>query len=345
MAKQKETIAIIGAGASGVLLAANLAKGFKGEIYLVDRSGDYGRGFAYSTEDPQHLLNVPASKMSAFPNDPLHFFRWIKERTIVSEQTFVPRKIYGEYLHSLISREQFQWIPGNAIGIERISSSDSNQKYRIQIEGKDSIEAQKIVLALGNLPPEGANGIFESIRTDPRYIHQVWAPGTLVPIARTSRILIVGTGLTMVDIVVTLKAQGHQGKVICVSRRGLLPLAHQFSGGHYQLPPQLRNEPHSLRTWVRSVRAEIKKKKELDWRLVIDSLRDLTSQIWQNFSLEEKRRFLRHLRPFWDVHRHRVPTEIDDEMISLLRKGELEVLAARIASITSKEKSSRHRFP
>ena len=330
------TVAIIGAGASGLLLATHLSRNAtqRMRVFLIDKSGEFGRGVAYGTSYSEHLLNVPAAKMSAFPDEPLHFLNWMRGLRPTQELEFVPRKIYGDYLQSLLPEQAVVKVSGNAHRVELLEPP--KKRYRIHIEKNDPLEADILFLALGNLPPGQTQESFRSIENHPGYIDRVWQSGALEKIGKKARVLIVGSGLTMVDIVTTLKNHGHIGKVLAISRRGFLPQSHFFSdSAATQASPFTTGVyPQSLCNLLKTFRRAIISSEKMgsNWRAVVDSVRPQTAAIWKNLPLREKKRFLRHLRPFWDSHRHRMAPHIHQQMVHFIKTGEVEVRAARIES-------------
>ena len=102
-------IAIVGGGASGALMAAHLLRGRPRNlaVTIIETRAELGRGLAYATDNPSHLLNVRAANMSAFADDPGHFARWLSTQRDAPaaadpEFRFVSRGLYGRYLESLI---------------------------------------------------------------------------------------------------------------------------------------------------------------------------------------------------------------------------------------------------
>jgi uncharacterized NAD(P)/FAD-binding protein YdhS len=122
---------------------------------------------------------------------------------------------------------------------------------------------------------------------------------------------------------------------VAVSRRGLLPRIHAPKIG----PPDAAHRPpgladaHTTAGYARAVRDHIRALGAAgDWRQVIDSLRPITPELWRRLSVQERARFMRHLRPFWEVHRHRASPETGEGIERLIRSGWLEVRAGRLLS-------------
>lgn len=329
-------IAIMGGGASGTLLAANLLKQARAplRILLLEKSGRVGRGLAYSTESPSHLLNVPAGRMSAFPEDAEHFLRWARRMAPgTGPGDFVQRRLYGRYLEEVLAEAVEAAAPG--VELARVAGevtglAETRDGVRLELAGGERFEARRAVLALGNAPsadlPVPDGGLYAS----PRYRRSPWVGGGLGHIPKEDGVLVVGTGLTMVDAVLSLAEQGHQGPIHVLSRHGLLPQVHRPCAVlPWEAPvdeaPRLRPLLRELRRAVRGAQAQGR-----DWREVVDGLRPVTVALWRGLSTPERRRFLRHLRAFWDVHRHRMAPGVARTVERLQREGQLHVHAGRV---------------
>ncbi len=327
-------IVIIGSGFSGTLTAIQLMQhqtDIMLDITLVERA-KFGRGIAYSTPFAQHLLNVPAGKMSCFPNEPEHFLNWLQNKNPDSQETdFVSRQRFGDYLnHCLNEAEQarpatahFQKIHQEAIAIQ-----PSGESYAIALEDGSSLSADRVVLALGNSPNAIPNFPKSPFYQSARFIANPWLTEKITSIPPEADLFIIGTGLTMVDKVLQLQAQNHRGKIIALSRRGLLPQAHDLTCKPL-IEPFGKHPTPSVRELFRQFRA-ILAKGENNWRSLVDGLRPQTQQLWQDLPEPEKERFLRHVRPYWESHRHRMPPEIAGQMEQFIETRQLEILAGRI---------------
>lgn len=325
-------IAIVGGGASGTVLAASLLRwlGPETQIVLIEKSKEIGRGLAFSTWDPSHLLNVRAGNMSAFPDRPDHFYEWLQIHGprfglgCPTRYCFVPRSVYGEYIGSLL-RDQTRPDRLSIVQEECTGIVPAAESVTLEMASGAQLTADVVVLATGNevRPPIlGLRG------------ESPWHPGVLEKIDRDAPILIVGTGLTMVDAVLSLSRRGHRGTMIAVSRHGLLPLQHQHAPRRtldYEDVPF--GAPISqLTRWVRGLARQVAQQKA-DWRSVIDALRPHTRALWKAMSFDQRLRFLRHARPWWDVHRHRMAPNIADLIRNLVADGRLRVAAARIVDL------------
>ncbi len=340
------TIAIIGSGFSGSLVATHILKAAPRPllIKLIECRHEIGKGVAYSTNTLSHLLNVSAGKMSAFPGDPGHLLRWLNYNQNelatflpkdLNASTFIPRQIYGVYIQSIL--EEAEATASSNIRLERVT----DEVVAIEPEGKGAIvslrssrafTADRIVLALGNAPVEPTASPSED-DTDNFCLRHAWSVDALADLEPDDPVLLIGTGLTMVDMVVSLHDRKHRGKIYAVSRRGLAPLPHQSTKPYPAfLTPD--NAPKTIRGLLQRIRSETKLAAEqgYDWRSVSDSLRPITQQLWQQLPRREQRRFLRHVTPYWDVHRHRIAPQIGEIIQSMRDSGQLTITAGRIQS-------------
>lgn len=337
------TIAIVGAGFSGSLIAAHLLKTSTRPlvIKLIERSHEIGRGVAYSAHNIGHLLNVSAGNMSAFPDDPGHLLRWLNYNYTelapflpydLNVSSFIPRQIFGLYLQSILEEAEAT-APSNTrlerIEAEVVAIKNEGKKANVALGNGQVFTADKVVLALGNAPATPPVTTQEDNQDS--YLRNAWAADALTELDPDASVLLIGTGLTMVDMLVSLKASDHRGKIYGVSRRGLFPLTHKASKAY---PAFLTSEtaPTTVRGLVRTLRREVQKAQgqDYDWRSVVDSLRPITPQLWQRLPQGEKQRFLRHGTPYWDVHRHRIAPEIGAIVESFLDSGQLTVMAGGI---------------
>jgi uncharacterized NAD(P)/FAD-binding protein YdhS len=337
----KQLIAIVGGGFSGATLAAQLLRHARDmfSIVVVDKKSAPGCGIAYSTTCDGHLLNVPAGDMSAFPEDPEHFLRWAKSNGFPSahQSTFLPRTAYGRYLQSTLhecsrscNEDDLQWIRDEACSIDFV-----NEGLELCLRGGQRILAHKIILAVGNFPPSDPFFPDTALNQDSVRIPRPWSVEAMHSLESLRSVLLLGTALTSVDIAIELRARGFRGTIHFLSRRGLLPQSH-FAGSRW---PQFwdhasSHSPKDVRSLARLIRQQVQQAREqnIPWQQVIAALRPVTQEIWQTLPLPEKRRFLRHLRPYWDLHRHRVAPEIAARIQSWKDQGEIQVHAGRITN-------------
>lgn len=327
-------IAIIGGGFTGATLAVQLLRhsGESVSVVLIDPGGCPGRGVAYGTQYGWHLLNVGARDMSALDDDPEHFLRWARTNydSGVGPESFLPRRVYGQYVSALL-RESARWSAGRFFlkNDEAVSVEAVERGGVVHLRSGQRVRADKIVLALGNFPPSDPDLPGRTAR-GVRYIPYAWSAAALEGIAQDREVLVLGSGLTAIDQVLALRAREFGGTIHLLSRHGLLPQSHQTTAPW----PAFWNEasPRTARGLLRLVRQQVRlaHRSGKDWRGVIEALRPFTSHMWQSLSGVEKRRFLRHLRPYWEIHRHRVAPEIDRLIAYQLRSGQTRIHAGRI---------------
>lgn len=329
-------VAIIGGGCSGVILSIQLARQSQGaSIVVVDRASRPGRGVAYNTRCCDHLLNVRVKGMSALAGQPDHFVDWIEElgNASVTPDSFVARGLYGDYLehtlHSTLQSNpdcQLTYLTGDAISMSR-----QEHGFAVLLEDGSVIQSTVVVLATGNARPwDPLHGKKIAKRL---YADYAWDGAALRDIPADAEVLLIGTGLTAVDQVLSLKAQGFRGTVTMVSRRGKLPAVHCSSAAW--AAEWAGSLPATVSSAAREVRHQIEaaSQSNVDWRCVIDSLRPWTSVIWNQWPLQERRRFLRHVRPFWEASRHRLPPATDQVIQEGITSGTLRVLAGRVIEV------------
>lgn len=331
----RPVIAVIGAGLSGSLLALHLLQTTPPEIQilLIERRPAFGPGLAYGTGSPHHLLNVRVGNMSAWPDRPRHLEQWLNARPSGGggPGDFITRGTYGRYLSSMIQAAIAQpqaasrliLVHDEAVQLRRYSDG-----FRLTLGIGRTVDARAVVLAIGNAPPGDPPGVgLENLPTR-AYVANPWAADALDGLSETSRLLLLGTGLTMIDVAVSIAARGPGASILAISRRGLTPRRHEGFQPIGSDPPPLPAGVLSDRVrWVRE-RARM-----VGWRQAIDELRPITKPVWLEASPKERRRFLRHLRPFWDVHRHRMAPAVADRIEAMRAEGRLTTAAGRILAV------------
>ncbi|MCQ8242140.1 FAD/NAD(P)-binding protein [Rhizosaccharibacter radicis] len=336
------SVAIVGAGFSGTLLALHLLRRAPPatRVVLVERNTQFGRGPAYSTGNSSHLLNVPAGRMSAFHNSPGDFLAWLgslPEADLCGIEpgpgTFVPRRMFGRYIRQLVNNELK--VPGRRAQLELVRGDVTNIAVHaggvsLTLDRDRTIEADRAVLAIGNFPPAPPPVADPSFYDTDQYRADPWGPETLEGLDPDAPVLLVGTGLTMVDTVISLLDQEHRGPITALSRRGLLP--HRHAPAPPVAWPEADSIPTRLNQLARTLRgnAEAAVSAGCGWHGVIDEIRPVTTDLWQTMSLSDRQRFLRHLRPWWDVHRHRLAGPVADRIDAVRRSGQLRIRAGRI---------------
>lgn len=340
-------VAIIGGGAAGVLVAIHLlaSEGPALRIAVIEPRPVLGQGAAYSTDQPEHLLNVIASRMSAFPADPSHFVRYLETQPDyrgdpLLAQRFAQRRDYGRYLQATLAAmpgsDNVHWLRDEAVDIDR------GEVSMIRLASDVSVHACAVVLALGNfarglpLPASALHGSTEAI--------DAWDYRAIQRIEPSAEVGILGSGLSMVDAVVSLAARGHRGRITVISRHGLVPLSHARPGTQ---DTDIGDLPQlGLRQRLRAIRrlaAEAQRNGE-PWQWTMDRLRHHVQALWTSLSPVEQRRFLRHGARFWDIHRHRIAPSVARQLDALQVFGQLRVLAGHLVSIARDSEGTRIHF-
>jgi uncharacterized NAD(P)/FAD-binding protein YdhS len=337
-------IAIIGAGLSGRLLALNLFRRASSSdcIYMVDRNETSAMGPAYSSDEDYLLLNVPACKMGAYSQDPEHFLKWARSKGLpAGPWDFLPRKLFRDYIFAQLQEAQQDSKDCPSLEYLTCEVSDieiSEQGAKLQLTGRDPFMVDKVVLALGNFPPRHPQIRNRAALSSGRYIQVPWTPGIFDSLEAGETVVFIGTGQTTIDLVIALHRRGHKGRMLALSRRGLLPLVHRGFDPYPSFYEEMRDAKRLLDVF-RTIRKhlELAEAQGIDPRAVIDSLRPDTQIIWQSLADEEKRRFLRHLFRYWEIIRSRIPPESEALIEEMQKSGQLEIIAGRLADLVENE--------
>jgi len=278
---------------------------------------------------------VRVSNMSAFPGEPAHLSEWLHRRqgAFVAADQFITRETYGEYIGSLLEAEagregarRLLLLRDEARALERTLLG-----VDLELASGARLSAKAAVLAIGPLP---ARPMFPVLAELPPalYAPDPWAPVALADVDPRGLVVLVGAGLTMVDMALALSDQGHRGPILALSRRGLAPLTHAPVAPARKPAPV--PELVGVAALVHSVRGRAQ---EAGWRQAVDELRPFTQALWRGATLEQKRRFLRHLRPWWDSHRHRMAPGVARRIEDMRAEGQLSVRAGRIVAAEARE--------
>lgn len=369
--QHRPKVIIVGAGATGTMLAIQLLRmrwrrGL--HLVLVERTGRFGPGVAYRTEEPFHLLNTPARAMSVLPDSPDHFTSWAIGRDRgASGHDFLPRSWFGRYLEESLDEAvraaaRGVWLERRvteAIGLETTLDEEpwpgaleqhrsGRRLIRLRLADGCAVSADRVVLALGTLPPAppGAEGLDRL--DDRRYVADPWDNAALSRLSSSRRVLLIGTGLTMADVVLWLHGHGNAEAIYAVSRHGWLPRAHCPPGRQAPPGPQpgvpglelrlLRSRGATTRGLLRMLRQQAATDGggEVGWQAAMDAIRPQVQRIWAELPDDERRRFLRHGRRLWDVHRHLLPPEVRSALAKLADEGRLQVHAGRLRSVAER---------
>ncbi len=331
-------ICIIGSGLSGSLLAHFLQLNLKkpSKIIIFEREPrQLFRGIAYSSDLPYEPLNVPAGKMSLYPEKPMDFHDWLQKNNRPAEaHSFVSRRWFGDYLVDRITKTpvnpavHLETITGTVVDIKKAAAA-----YELSLQEGGTYPADIVVLATGHEPSADILKNWSGITTG-HYHPNPWKHGLFKSLKTTDKILFIGSGLTMIDIVSSLKKAGHTGQLYAVSRNGTLPEIHAPTQA-YALSCEMRHK--NLDELIELVPKELARaaKQGATWHSVVDALRPHTNILWQNLNIHDKRKFLQTYRSVWEKHRHRMPIESGNIIRELQKTGQLKLLKGEIAFIAN----------
>jgi uncharacterized NAD(P)/FAD-binding protein YdhS len=335
-------IVIIGGGLSGTLVAWNILRhpgsGKEIDLKIIDGRPENDLGTAYSTVDDFLLLNVSAEKMGADPKNPRHFINWAQGKGItVQDGDFLPRNLFRKYIQELL-KDALQSKKNN-ITYERIFDEVTdlriqNSHAEVLTNNHGALIADKVVLALGNFPPKDLSLKNNSYVNSKKYYSDPWKQDLFLSLTGNESVLILGTGQTTIDLLVTLHKKNHKGKITAISRHGHFPLVHKKINECAPFYNEIRNIKNiqEIFRFIRQQSAEAEKTGS-DVRAVIDSMRPYTTELWLGLPFEEKRKFMRHLFRYWEIIRARM-APINDEIIQqLIKSGQLKIVAGRITEI------------
>ena len=354
-------VAIIGGGYTGTAFAIHLSRAAPKplDILVIEPRERVGGGLAHSTEDPNHRLNAPDVIHLLYPDDPLHFRGWLEDTgrsrsdpdAWYADGRLYPRRgDFGAYLTAQFDAYAARCpSDSNLIHVRRsaVSVEPCSRGFRIALTGGERIEAGYCVIAVGpdaTTFPVASKGADD---TRDRQIPDSLRPGALAGLPRDANVLILGTGLTAADAVATLVGHGHDGTITCLSRRGLRPLDqapppdaepeplwHRLA---IQPPPfvQQHGLPANVHDLMHIVRADARDRiaHGEPWHGAIDDIRDAAGELWRALDTREKRRFLRHVKPYYDCHRFRIPPQTRDLLTAPERRGQLSFRAGRVLSV------------
>jgi uncharacterized NAD(P)/FAD-binding protein YdhS len=335
-------VAIVGGGCAGALVAAHLMQADRRPrgIVIFEPRDELGAGAAYATDDPRHLLNAPACSMSAFEHDPTHFVAWLADQQLGWGATdFVPRHTYRAYLQDVLRDGCRQAAPGTEltwihelVTSVRVEEDSGRTVTTLDFGHGQRYRPDRVVLALGAPAPVGLSAL--PVSPTFRMVRDPWCPGALDALASPGDVLVLGTGLTMVDVALVLTDQDPRRVIHARSRRGLLPAEHA-SDGFAPWPGFDIGRPSSAREVLHAMRRATAEAQSAggNWRNVIAAARASAPAVWAGLGDGERRRLLRHLGRHWEVARHRMSTPVATAVKDLRASGRLTVGAGRVLSV------------
>lgn len=357
------SVCIVGGGFSGTMTAVNLLRNATQSftpirVVLLERRGALGEGVAYGTADDSHLLNVPAGRMSALPDQPDHFLNFARRHLPrATGADYLPRRFYGSYVRETLAHSALEAGDPGSLSLvfddARRVLPNSSGGWLVHCAASPTIRADAVVLAMGHRPPSDPLAtLWSGSRT--RWISDPWKPFAASDVQPDEPLVLLGSGLTAVDVV--LSAAGltdddgrpqRTAPIWLVSRRGLLPSTHS------SVPTVAANLSESVarvlgerdgvtaRSLTRHVREWIAQVGTENWRSVVDGLRPHTPEIWHAMNPRERKRFADRVRPFWEVHRHRMAPTIAARLRSLMDRGVVRLLAGRVENVVADDSCAR----
>ena len=338
------TIAIIGGGFSGAATAWNLARSGRDlRIMVFEPRSRLGAGLAYDTVDPVHRINVPSSRMSIDIDRPDDFADWLAAGRYVESDPeassrdgnlFPRRKAFGDYVADRIA----PFIKSGRVAHVRARVTELSRGeagWLVVTEDGVARQADRVIIATSHPAPAAPRLLSSMLEGHPRFVPDATAPGALDRIRTSDAVLVVGNGLTSADVIASLLRKGHGGPITSISRRGLRSRGHapapQAPHGDFTSRPIT-----SARLLTRRIREAIRQAGifGVGWHAVLDAVRAQGGEIWNNLPTAERLRLVRHLRPFWDVHRFRIAPQVESALAAATARGQLETLAASVAAVS-----------
>lgn len=336
-------IAIIGGGAAGAAVFCELLRRptRTGAVHWITGGEAAGRGVAYATNDDRHLLNVRAAGMGLFAEQKDDFLQHANHALGKAQGAdFLPRRVFGEFIEAQVRASiadaqgrgvHFHVHHEKASAVQRAPA----RGYRIELEHGAPVTADTVVLAIGALAPRALKSVSPTALESGAYVLDPWKQDE--PPAAPRRVLIIGTGLTAVDTLISAATRWPEAELVAVSRHGLLPFRHP---GSPVAPYPFQDELNAALlacdgalSMTRLIRQAVADVSAADWRAVIDGMRPINARLWRGLTLRQKRQFLRHLRWLWEASRHRSAPASADAVQALIDSGRLQVHAARVLAV------------
>jgi uncharacterized NAD(P)/FAD-binding protein YdhS len=332
-------VVVVGAGFAAIATVCNLIELLppSARVAVVGDDPGFGRGTAYRSELYLHRLNVPAGRMSLFPDRPDAFVTWLKERKRpLRDGDFASRQDYGLYVRDTLAALLRDKRPRCRVDFIRAKATGCVERYSATLgfllDNGDEIVGRHVVLCLGvgNAPLPVDLSVLPAEARE-KTIDNPWRLSWLRRVEANDSVCILGSGLTMIDQVLALFAQGFRGRIDVLSRRGLVPHGHARASK----PPadfDPADLPETISGMLRQLRRE--SRRAGDWRSVMDTLRPKTQALWQRLPVAERARFLRHALPWWNVHRHRVAPDVNDRFRQMVESGQVAIHAGYLHDIS-----------
>ncbi|WP_368912048.1 FAD/NAD(P)-binding protein [Taklimakanibacter deserti] len=347
-------IIVVGGGFTGAAFILHAIRSLRGplDFEVIEPAGEIGRGIAYGAADSRHRINVPSERMSLFPDDPLHAVRWLFDKDILpgdgasrdaAGHHYVPRRDYGAYVADTLRQALSETRGRVRLRHHRTQAQDvcrQGARWSVKLADGEAITGDYVILSFGHAAPRAPFPVSAEAAADPRLVTDPWRNNALAGLSRDASLLLVGTGLTMVDMVETLLSRGHQGGITLVSRHGLLPRPHGLFGVSVDLL-QGGAAPSSALALLRLVRRQVREavRQGLGWQPVADAVRFDLGNIWPALPVAEQRRVIKRLLPYWDVHRFRISPQACATLERAIWTGRVVLQKAAVLSVEAESRS------
>ncbi|QFR33784.1 FAD/NAD(P)-binding protein [Ancylobacter sp. TS-1] len=341
-------VAIIGGGFTGAVCAIELARaaGQPLSIDIIEPRATVGAGLAYGSCEPEHRINVPSDRMTVFPDEPDHFTRWLRKSGVWNDDPFglvengdhySRRRDFAAYIADVVADTAAANPSGSTIRHRRagaLAIEPTGRDWRVRCDDAGPARYDRVVLSLTYGSPRFHWPLIQGAEALDHLVLDPWNWAAIKAIRPEARVVLIGTGLTTCDVVVSLRANGHTGPIHAISRRALTPRLHGEFNTDFDLFAGAPR-PATALGLLRLVRSRVREVEQQgrSWHIVIDSLRRHLSTYWRTLPLSEQRRIAHRLRSFWDVHRFRIAPQVAALMESGRREGWLTVSAGRIHAV------------
>ncbi len=307
-------------------------------VTLIEKSTALAKGIAYGTTDPCHLLNIRAIRMGAFAENPEHFYQWVSQRALaVHPDSYLPRMLYGAYLEELLQTSldlaAQKGIKASIVHAEAVQIEATAAALSIKLNEGGTLQADAAILALG-VPQNKEYCTFPG--PIPNYIPSIWdAQPAHLPFSNETTVVMIGSGLTMVDAYTSLLTRGFQGKAVAISRLGKLPAVHNKHPVHYLNFLDPLHPPATALQLLKAFRHQLRlsSAQGIDWRGVVDELREIIGPIWQQFSWKEREKGIRHLLSMWNRFRHRMPEHYWNHIQKEQAEGRFHLVRGKVLTV------------
>ncbi|MBB6153338.1 putative NAD(P)/FAD-binding protein YdhS [Pseudomonas sp. JAI115] len=341
---QNADILIIGGGLSGTMLAVQLLR-LPGQrrILIIEPRAELGRGEAYSAVELGHTLNSNAARMSVDPDNPDDLTQWLTahiaaggwpesaEQDVPISELFPPRGLFGVYVQRRLAEARVVGAQHGStvehVRAEVVDLQTDADSVQMSLSNGQTLRGAYAVLATGMFPaartPQKESSGLNAAALDP------WDVAAMRQLDPQSTVLIIGSGLTMVDAVVSLEQAGHRGPIEVFSRHGLLPHVRRQPPAWVDFLAEdqsIRTPRQLLRELRRHCRDAIAQ--GIDWQAPLDTVRAHIGRLWSQATDVQRRQFVRHVRPWWESHHHRSPPLSAQLVERLQGEGRLRIQAA-----------------